>query len=717
VVEGAPITEGEQWTGQSPRGEPGGSPVVSRHVVGIDLWVKGLARVGVLPVGGSTLERVLASSWLTARSWFGDIGLSGSERVPESVLQDVSRIIEDMAPRGAEEAAEIHAAGYSLADTVGVVESVGVGGLVELIRDAQVKARVDRFNLSRCFRMFGGDPEFDTLMRIAAEGVTIDVGTNFSPNSIPDAPRQLESKLRGTVALHVLRLQREGAVLLVRPAVSALGVPHYSNLHWTPKPGKPEGRLLCDCSNRENGLPLNSESAKDMGRARYGDLRHPTIVEIVTSVCTVADRLGSMSAVRLWKEDVAKAFEQCDFRAADCHLLTVRLAHNLDMVYVRGNFGWAIMPFAWGVLSRGLGRLCDKRLRGIATVYVDDVMGAGSEGEAHVDQAATQDILVGVFGEGGWNKEKTVAPSTSADFIGWHLDTVKGSIRPNAKGIRKLVGCFFAVDIAGGKSIKLREAQRLASLASRYSQCLLGLRPFVQPLVALTVGGFAARRPCARAKVAIVVWRAVSLVLLLNPEALAVPMRSLVPRAPGDRLYVVTDAGPEGLGAGVFDQEGLCLGHLSYRLPYNARDSRFQNVREFHGLVLAQVLLSHLRFMHQEFDWVGDNVAALSWASKDYCSSAAGQSAFLAHTWLTLASGNSLATTSHRAGVHMGDIDRLSRFNATVSLSSASRLHGVQHLDELFGLCDPTRPDSETTKLADTLTLVVGVVRKIVESS
>ena len=204
-----------------------------------------------------------------------------------------------MAPRGAEEAAELRAAGNSLADAVGIVEAVGMGGLVGLIRDTQVAARVDRFNLSRCFRMFGGDPEFDTLMAIAAEGVTIDVGTDFSPNSIPDAPRPLESRLRGTVALHVLRLQREGAVLLTRPAVSALSAPHYSNLHWTPKPGKPEGRLLCDCSNRESELPLNSESAKDMGRARYGDLRHPTIVEIVTSVCAVADRLGSMSAGRL----------------------------------------------------------------------------------------------------------------------------------------------------------------------------------------------------------------------------------------------------------------------------------------------------------------------------------------------------------------------------------------------------------------------------------
>jgi hypothetical protein len=67
--------------------------------------------------------------------------------MPESVLGDVSQ-------PGAEEDAELHAAGYSLVDTVGVVESVGAGGLDELIRDAQVTARVDRFNLSRWFRMF-----------------------------------------------------------------------------------------------------------------------------------------------------------------------------------------------------------------------------------------------------------------------------------------------------------------------------------------------------------------------------------------------------------------------------------------------------------------------------------------------------------------------------------------------------------------------------------
>ena len=113
----------------------------------------------------------------------------------------------------------------------------------------------------------------------------------------------MKKRLDHTIALHVLRLQREGAVVLVNPEVSAVICPHYSNLHWTPKPGKAEGRLLVDCSNRQSGVALNAEDAKLKGMSRYGELHHPTIVEIVRMICCVGDRLGGLGLVRLWKED------------------------------------------------------------------------------------------------------------------------------------------------------------------------------------------------------------------------------------------------------------------------------------------------------------------------------------------------------------------------------------------------------------------------------
>lgn len=92
----------------------------------------------------------------------------------------------------------------------------------------------------------------------------------------------------------------------------------------------------------------------------------------------VADRLGGLWLVRrLWK-GVAKAFEQCDFASADCHLLRVRVRSDLDMVYLQGMFGWVIMAFVFGVFLRALGRPCSGQLEeGRVVVYVHNIMGAG----------------------------------------------------------------------------------------------------------------------------------------------------------------------------------------------------------------------------------------------------------------------------------------------------------------------------------------------------
>lgn len=604
---------------------------------------------------------------------------------------EVQRIMASLAPGEAEREAEHDSKGWSL-DSVQSVFGGDLPAEVSLqsaIMGMQKRSKVGRFNPERCWGMFQGDPEFDCLLEIASRGVVIDVAQDFCPNVRPDPPRPLCQRLRATIARHVLRLQSEGAVMLVRPSVLAQYGPHYSNLHWTPKPGKPEGRLLCDCSNREVGNALNSEEAKAMGTDRYGDLKHPTIVQIVQMICDVADRLGGLEYVFLWKEDVAKAFEQCDFVPSCCHLLSVRVGEDLDMVYLQGMFGWAVMPFVFGVFSRALKRLCDSQLNGRVEIYVDDIMGAGSRGEVLLDQSRTQSILTGVFGPGGWNESKSLQPSSQAEFIGWLVDTAKGTIRPNDKGIRKLVSSFFEVDIARGQGITLVLAQRLASLAVRYSQCILGMRPFVRPLVALTVGGHAVRRLSSMAKLAVVLWRAVALVLLKSPGALAVPLRSLVRGSGSADVFVVTDAGPAGLGLIMYDAVGSCLGFLSYRLPYSAIESKYQNVREFHGLLLAEVMLASLGFRHTCYHWVGDNMAALSWARKESCSSGAAHSAFLAHSWLALRSGNVLVEVEHCPGVDMGDVDRLSRFREPLLLEGMVNWDGVVDLNPLFQVCDP----------------------------
>lgn len=195
---------------------------------------------------------------------------------------------------------------------------------------------------------------------------------------------------------------------------------------------------------------------------------------------------------------------------------------------------------------------------------------------------------------------KIHTPSRTAEFIGWFIDLNLASLRPNDKGIHKLVVSFFGCEPQ--KPISLHDYQVLASLACRYSQGLLGMQPFVQPLYAMTRGwrsSHSRKRPSSAAKMAIVVWRTVALILLVDPSRLAAPLESFLRDPDSWQYYIISDAGPLALGAAVYARGSTsCMAHVSYTLPYSAIESRFQNVREFHGLLLGEVILCVLNIRH-----------------------------------------------------------------------------------------------------------------------
>jgi hypothetical protein len=146
---------------------------------------------------------------------------------------------------------------------------------------------------------------------------------------------------------------------------------------------------------------------------------------------------------------------------------------------------------------------------------------------------------------------------------------------------------------------------------------------------------------------------------------------------------------------------------VSYTLPFSAIESKFQNVREFHSLLLGGVMLCVLNIRHSNILWRGDNTAALSWARRNSCSSSAAQRAFIAHSWLSLMSGNNIVVAIHQAGTSMGDIDGLSRYKDTDFTSITDISHQL-HVDKLFRLCDPTSP--QDSQLDDRFTCLKQIV-------
>ena len=132
---------------------------------------------------------------------------------------------------------------------------------------------------------------------------------------------------------------------------------------------------------------------------------------------------------------------------------------------------------------------------------------------------------------------------------------------------------------------------------------------------------------------------------------------------------------------------------MKYKFPYvtpAALIPSLQCAREYCGLVLGLCLLKYvnetLGIQFNKFHWISDNDAALIWADKNKCASSAAQFTLLFVTWFQIKNKLRL-TSSHRAGIQMGDIDRLSR-DLPHSLPPALEIHpSIPDLNELFTNC------------------------------
>ena len=82
--------------------------------------------------------------------------------------------------------------------------------------------------------------------------------------------------------------------------------------HWRAEPGKIAERPLMDCSNAQPGIiPLNTETTKQMGIARYQTVVLPNLREVVTSWDEYR-RANAIEWSDMWmfKADISNCFNQ-----------------------------------------------------------------------------------------------------------------------------------------------------------------------------------------------------------------------------------------------------------------------------------------------------------------------------------------------------------------------------------------------------------------------
>ena len=274
----------------------------------------------------------------------------------------------------------------------------------------------------------------------------------------------------------------------------------------------------------------------------------------------------------------------------------------------------------------------------------------------------------------------------------------------------------------------LSHVQVVASLAERYSVAIIGMRNFVDAFNKLlspraaTGGDMAKRKISATAKFSVVIWRAVILIIKLNPNALSVPLRNLVFDRSVRADYTFISDASDSIGLAIYNKHSVLVLTTSYKLPYYAHEGKFQNAREFQGFLLGLILIK-TQFnppMGTTVAIRGDNMSSISWIEKNKATSSLARVAFLAYSWVIIITGLHIVTTSHVAGEsnEMFDIDALSRERATINLDNSSFVEtsSNENLNALFRLCDPTRNAQILPDLMQEFNSVVSCIATVFDS-
>ena len=561
------------------------------------------------------------------------------------------------------------------------------GGSLELLIFRTQLSRIDvGFTSDRCDLYCKDCDDYDILKESVGPGIAVPVPENFVTNQIVEKRRNLDHRLGNTYIKHAFKMQASGDAVLLRLSdipQSEIQKLHFTSPHWTPKPDdtfesgfNPVGRFLIDVTNIANESSLNSDDAFELCEKRFKPLKHPSFGKIMVSWVRLADRKRRpLREFLMWKDDLNNAFGLFKIRPIDCLLFAVLVSATLVMLVSMGFFGWAGAPLVFGSFTRSVVKLIrdSPLIEGEVDMYADDIMGLSEMERAVLEQVEAERIVSNMLQPAVISVKKRVTPTIRGVILGKLVDLQSERTRPSDKGCRKLLMAFFLVSTQAGVRWPHKVCEILASLAQLYSEVLTGMHMFVTPLNKLLVGTSSAdRKASSEARFCVEVWRAVAIILIDNPDSMAVPIRSIRDRADGGEVdyselinyTVVTDAGPTHLGAAIYDRQDRCLAHTSYFMPFEAQWSGYQNVREFCGLILG--LLLYLLYVNNEdkivyFEWISDNISALKWVEKEKCNSLAGQRSFMAYTWLTVAKRTEVLKSSHREGRFMGDIDALSR--------------------------------------------------------
>jgi len=256
---------------------------------------------------------------------------------------------------------------------------------------------------------------------------------------------------------------------------------------------------------------------------------------------------------------------------------------------------------------------------------------------------------------------------------------------------------LFEVFSIDEERVQVRELEKVASWASRYSTILRVMEPFSKALYAEMTGmtnrfAFKPLRSI-HARLSLWMWRVMLCLLHLDEATFGRPLDSFREREAD--VLVEFDASLSGVGVVLSDlRDNRLLGCGGVSFPFHLEESKWQNTAEFVAIIVAIISLVQLGFKGVGIKLKGDSMSALKWGAEERFTSCLCFCAALVFVLLSVAFDIHVVAREHVPGEENIICDALSRgyrpgdlgvaADDTLDLQSEAMREGLR-------LCDPTR--------------------------
>jgi hypothetical protein len=185
----------------------------------------------------------------------------------------------------------------------------------------------------------------------------------------------------------------------------------------------------------------------------------------------------------MFKADITGCFNQIHWTPTVSKLMGFMLNATILMIMITCGFGVTVTPMAWSVIGDAMNRTVNRTTPQPVFIFVDDFFGSGTLPETLASQQKVHETINGVLGPDGDSVKKNVL-AQKAEILGILVDYTTGTVRPKDRAIEKMFYLIFSIDIRAPQP--LRYWQCLASIINLYAPVMVGLTPFVAPIIHMT---------------------------------------------------------------------------------------------------------------------------------------------------------------------------------------------------------------------------------------